>query len=1040
MGQCQSKSTPSSPPLPTTKTYSSNIQHQQQPNSLIFPNDNNNPTNNNLIFLSKPSPQLAGKSKLRGIQYSTLQQIAACGQIFVIPETRSSNTNNDVSSNNNTKITIPPTATLLWFIENIMKTSICSEGCSFSDLLLPYHHIAPETDSCTGLYVCHTVSLNFRDFIDSLAPYVPSEKPYVWIDIFQLDQHSTKNLRDWQLNHCHETIARFNHRLIVFDTFDNPSALQKSWTVWELFGIAQQQQQQQNNDNSQTTTTNLILPSTECIRFCDTVLVPDPDKVLLILDHLDVTRAHALSSTDQLQVFQAVDASVGTAVVNSLVLDRLRQWFIDAGMYVLDKSRNHTSNTMARDYDYEISLMRSIANLHRNNGSFEVAIKLLEEALECALEKFGKDTLIYAQVQGDLGCALSESGSYKEAKKALELCLEIYIRVLGEHSHWVADIEMAAAYNLRSGSEFKEALAMYEHALEIFRNHPGDAQNNNNHNNQHDSSLIRALDGVASCALELGDFNRACECGGEIVQMRRLEVQVNVSVHDDDNDDNSTDNNVDQILHLVEALNDHSIYLDLAGEETRSQEIREEVVKICQEAIEKISTDETTVNTMDHATLCVRLGEALAASNQQYEEALKMFEFANQVHSRVLGTDHALVLAVLTAQARCYEQLYQFDRSLEIHKKDLEYALLSPLGNANPGVSSAMSNIAYCYSKKNQYHQAQAWAEKVLQIRREYVPQSPLLASAITELGWILFERAEYEEALKLHYEAVDIRLELYNGETHPDIATDWDAIGENLEKLHQFQHAKDARNKAISIRERLLGYFHPETLGTRADLAHTFEVEGDLDTAFDLVQGILRDRTLHLGEFHSHTGRSHRNLGRLYKAKGEYVLAEEKLRTSVEIFENDYKKKQRKQSGVVLPDGPSIETRELLGEVLHLMKRYEEAKIEFERVIGAYLIFSGNNEENHNVAFAQHKLALVMKDEVMEKKQKNLSMLGEDRLLLLLEEDQLLQAEKLGKNAMEKLIKIRGIKHEDCKTVVKVWGGSSTLETTTTTTSTSGV
>lgn len=62
---------------------------------------------------------------------------------------------------------------------------------------------------------------------------------------------------------------------------------------------------------------------------------------------------------------------------------------------------------------------------------------------------------------------------------------------------------------------------------------------------------------------------------------------------------------------------------------------------------------------------------------------------------------------------------------------------------------------------------------------------------------------------------------------------------------------ARPEFEKALSIRERILGYNHPDTITSRAWLADMYQKLGKLDKAEPLMQEIVAARECVLGEQH---------------------------------------------------------------------------------------------------------------------------------------------------------------------------------------------
>ena len=72
-----------------------------------------------------------------------------------------------------------------------------------------------------------------------------------------------------------------------------------------------------------------------------------------------------------------------------------------------------------------------------------------------------------------------------------------------------------------------------------------------------------------------------------------------------------------------------------------------------------------------------------------------------------------------------------------------------------------------------------------------------------------------------------------------------------------------------VAHRERVLGETHPDTLGSRSNLAAAYEAAGRLAEAMPLYERTLADCERVLGESHPDTLGSRNNLARAYRAAG---------------------------------------------------------------------------------------------------------------------------------------------------------------------------
>jgi tetratricopeptide (TPR) repeat protein len=82
----------------------------------------------------------------------------------------------------------------------------------------------------------------------------------------------------------------------------------------------------------------------------------------------------------------------------------------------------------------------------------------------------------------------------------------------------------------------------------------------------------------------------------------------------------------------------------------------------------------------------------------------------------------------------------------------------------------------------------------------------------------MLSDLGKYSEALKYHWQALEIRLQCFS-EVHPDTAKSYSHIGWNYEKLEDLNKARHHYDIALRIKEQVLPQGHPELEETQENL-----------------------------------------------------------------------------------------------------------------------------------------------------------------------------------------------------------------------------
>jgi tetratricopeptide (TPR) repeat protein len=162
---------------------------------------------------------------------------------------------------------------------------------------------------------------------------------------------------------------------------------------------------------------------------------------------------------------------------------------------------------------------------------------------------------------------------------------------------------------------------------------------------------------------------------------------------------------------------------------------------------------------------------------------------------------------------------------------------------------------------------------------------------------------------------------------------------------------AEDFYRRALTVRSRVLGADHPDTLTTRHDLARAWRKRGHLTGAESEYRDVLTTRERVLGVDHPDTLTTRNNLALVLRARGDLAGAEAEFRDVLTTRER-----------VLGADHPStLNTRNNLASVLQDRGDLAGAEAEFrdvlttqERVLGA---------DHPHTLITQHNLASVLHD-----------------------------------------------------------------------------
>ena len=161
-------------------------------------------------------------------------------------------------------------------------------------------------------------------------------------------------------------------------------------------------------------------------------------------------------------------------------------------------------------------------------------------------------------------------------------------------------------------------------------------------------------------------------------------------------------------------------------------------------------------------------------------------------------------------------------------------------------------------------------------------------------------------------------------GDTHPDTASAWNALGFNLIEQGRFEEARPAFYQAVEIAGRALGQYHEATANYLANLAiATAALEGDA-ASVPLLRRALEIRIALFGENHASVARTKENIGVALARLGAFEEAEAMYRSALEVSQR-----------LLGDDHPRVAAISAnLGVLLSRRGRYKEAAAQLERAI----------------------------------------------------------------------------------------------------------
>lgn len=152
--------------------------------------------------------------------------------------------------------------------------------------------------------------------------------------------------------------------------------------------------------------------------------------------------------------------------------------------------------------------------------------------------------------------------------------------------------------------------------------------------------------------------------------------------------------------------------------------------------------------------------------------------------------------------------------------------------------------------------------------------EDPRRATSHNNTGLILKRLGRYAEAAQHYQRALELRERIV-GPEHPIVASTLTNIGALKKQLGEYGEAERLYKRAVAIMESKHGPDHPEVCASLGNLAVLYAEQGRLQEALKLQQRAYRIRRDALGEEHADTLLSKHNLAGVYEGLGQYSQAE---------------------------------------------------------------------------------------------------------------------------------------------------------------------
>ena len=229
---------------------------------------------------------------------------------------------------------------------------------------------------------------------------------------------------------------------------------------------------------------------------------------------------------------------------------------------------------------------------------------------------------------------------------------------------------------------------------------------------------------------------------------------------------------------------------------------------------------------------------------------LKALTLADTAH----GTEPYEKAPLLNLLGIVYKYKGEYDNASDAYRKCLRILQRRSPAEADLSLATLYHNLGGLEHSRGRWALAERYARKGLAIRSQALPPShPDVAEDLAALAAILHERRKYQEAEALYLQVLTIfrKLARRQAQYKYDVAVNLNNLAATYALLGRTAEAEKSYLNALKLKERILGYDHPDVGMTLNNLAALYAQEKKFKRAERLQLRCLDLFRKTLGEQH---------------------------------------------------------------------------------------------------------------------------------------------------------------------------------------------
>jgi tetratricopeptide (TPR) repeat protein/tRNA A-37 threonylcarbamoyl transferase component Bud32 len=262
------------------------------------------------------------------------------------------------------------------------------------------------------------------------------------------------------------------------------------------------------------------------------------------------------------------------------------------------------------------------------------------------------------------------------------------------------------------------------------------------------------------------------------------------------------------------------------------------------------------------------------------------------------------------------------------------------------------ATIGEVYAELGEYAKAEAMHRDALKLAtRSYGPEHPEVASALDNVGVLLYRQGKAAEAEALERKVLAMRIKTL-GKDHPQVAMSLINLAEFLRVEGKLAEAETASRQALAASKKAFGSGHEYVIAALSNLGCVLHDEGKLSEEEGIARQVLAACRKLLGNNHPNVATSLNNLAKTLADEGKTPEAETTFREALAL--------RKKVLGDQHPD--VAQTLDSLAATLQDQNSLAEAQATYRQALAIRKKALG--DEHPDVALSLNNLADLLDDE----------------------------------------------------------------------------